>query len=741
MDSSPFTSSTTRPLALSMRRDLVVRRQRWQGREYWTVKDPLALKYYRFENEEFAILSMLNGQTSSDAIRERFEREFAPQRISATQLQHLLSLLHRSNLLLADAAGQGEALLARDRQRQQRQRLSAIVNFLALRFQGVDPDRLLAWLNRRAGWIYSLPTAVVALAMVLSALVLVAAEFDAFRGRLPTFHAFFAAQNWLWLGVTLCLTKVLHEFGHGLACKRFGGECHEMGVMLLVFTPCLYCNVSDAWMIPSKWRRAAIGAAGMYVELVLASLCTFLWWASEPGMFNHLCLNVMFVSSASTVLFNANPLMRFDGYYILADLLEIPNLRQKSAAVIQRKLGAWLLGLRERPDPFLPTQRRWLFAAYCLGSSIYGWLVSFSIFWFFYRVLEPYGLQVIGQMLGVAMIVSLVVVPLVRLTRFVLQPARPQDVNKMRALVCVSVIVVAAGGLLCVPLPYYVAASFEMQPRDAASVYVEVPGELRGVQLASGPVAAGQTIAELGDADALLAAQRLAAQRADLLARIESIRQRAHTDDSALLELAQTEEALTSLDKQLARLKEDVAKLTIRAPEAGVIVPPPSRSREERTRLRLANWSGRPLAAHNIGAYLEASTLVCRIAQPGKLEAIVAIDQEELDFVRPGQQVDLLLTSLPGERRAGHIDHLAEQNMEAASTRLSARGGGQLATRTDAAGVERPLSVIYQANVPLDDPSGQIIVGATGTARIHAGSQPLGQRLWRAACRTFRFQM
>jgi putative peptide zinc metalloprotease protein len=157
--------------------------------------------------------------------------------------------------------------------------------------------------------------------------------------------------------------------------------------------------------------------------------------------------------------------------------------------------------------------------------------------------------------------------------------------------------------------------------------------------------------------------------------------------------------------------------------------------------MRLASWSGRPLDGRNVGAYLEASTLVCRIAQPGKLEAILAIDQEELDFVRPGQCVDLLLASQPGEKRPGRIDHIAEQNMEAASTRLAARAGGQLATRADQGGIERPLSIVYQASVPLDDPSGRIIVGATGIARIHAGYQPLGQRLWRAGCRTFHFEM
>ena len=741
MTGSIYTSNTARPLAVAMRRDLVVKRQRWQGRDYWTVKDPLTLKYYRFEEEEYTVLTMLDGQTSSDVIRERFERDFAPQRITAAQLQHLLTMLHRNNLLVADAVGQGTELLARDRQRQRKQWLATAANFLALRFRGVDPDRLLTWLNARVGWIFSLPAAVCAVGLMMAAALLVAAEFDVFRSRLPTFQTFFGSQNWLWLAATLCLTKVLHEFGHGLACKRFGGECHEMGVMLLVMTPCLYCNVSDAWMIPSKWRRAAVGAAGMYVELILASICTFLWWFSQPGLINHLCLNVMFVSSVSTLVFNANPLMRFDGYYILSDLLEVPNLRQKSAAIIQRKLGKWLLGLRERHDPFLPVRHRWAFAAYSIGSAVYGWLVSLSIFWFLYRVLEPYGLKVVGQLLGMAMIASLLVMPLVRLSRFLLEPARPQDVNKMRALVGIGLVATAVGAVVCVPLPYYVAATFEVQPRDAASVYVEVPGELKVVRFRSGTIQAGEVIAELADPEILLSMQRLLAQRADLTTRIESIRQRAHTDEAALLELSHTQETLTALNKQIARLEEDVRKLSVRAPVGGIVVPAPSRPSPERTRLQLASWSGRPLDARNVGAYLEASTLMCKIAQPGKLEAILAVDQEELDFVRSGQPVDLFLASRPGTKLSGQIDHLAEQNMEAASARIAVAAGGQLATCTDGKGVERPLSVVYQANVPIDDSSGQIIVGATGLARIHTGYQPLWQRLWRAGCRTFRFEM
>ena len=724
-----------------MRPDLAVQRQTWQGREYWLIKDPLTLKYYRFEDEEFALLEMLDGRASIEEICERFESRFAPQRIRPAELQQLLANLHRSHLVIADAAGQGEQLLARQQEQRRKMLLSTLGNLLAIRFKGIDPDRLLAWLNFHCGWFFSIPAGICSAVLIASAITLLAAEFDVFRSRLPGFEAFFAAQNWLLLAITLAATKVLHEFGHGLACKRFGGECHEMGVMLLVGTPCLYCNVTDAWMIPSKWRRAMIGAAGMYVELNLAALATFVWWFSQPGLVNHLALNVMFVSSVSTLLFNGNPLLRYDGYYILSDLLEIPNLRQKSSAVVQRTLGKWLLGITPRRDPFLPVRRQWAFALYAVASSIYGWLVSLSIFWFLYHVLKPYGLQIVGQMLGVAMVVSLIVVPLVRLCYFLLQPARIDTMNKLRAAAGLGAAAAVAVGVLAVPLPYYVSCPVELSPRGATSVYVDVPGQIRTVHLRSGPVAAGQPIVELDDIEARLVQQRLAGQRDQLATRVESIRQRAHTDDQALLELSHAEEALNALEIQLARRHEEIARLTVRAPVAGVLLPAPSKPRPASERTHLASWSGRPLDGRNAGAHLEASTLLGKIAQPGQLEAILAVPQEEMDFIREGQHVELLLNQWPGEKLSGQIDHIAAEELKAASDRLSTRGGGILATQTTAEGFEKPLGVVYQASVPLDDPGGRIVVGGTGVAKVHAGWQTLATRLWRSACRTFRFEM
>ena len=281
-------------------------------------------------------------------------------------------------------------------------------------------------------WFFSPLALVLCCLLALSALTLVIVEFDVFRAKLPEFHQFFSIHNAFLLAVVLGVTKVMHEFGHGLSCKHFGGECHEMGVMILVLTPCLYCNVSDSWMLPSKWQRAAIGAAGIYVEVVLASICTFLWWFSEPGLFHNLCLNVMFISSVSTIIFNANPLLRYDGYYILADLMEIPNLRQKATTILSRKLGEWCLGMEPPEDPFLPQRNQVFFALYSVAAAAYRWLVTFSICWFLYKLFQSYDLKIIGQVVVLMSLWGLLVMPLYQVGKFFYVPGRLEQVKKPR---------------------------------------------------------------------------------------------------------------------------------------------------------------------------------------------------------------------------------------------------------------------------------------------------------------------
>lgn len=736
-------SGAGRPLKMRMRPDLVASQQSYLGRRYWIVKDPLALKYYRFEEEEFAILEMIDGQASLEDIRRRFEEQFQPQKIAIADLHQLIGMLYRSSLVVADTPGQGTQLHQRFSDNRQRNWMSQIGNILSFRFKGWDPDRLLGRLDRFTGWFFSLPALFCCLLMGIGALLLIAVQFDVFRARLPHFHEFFAAQNWFALAATLAATKVLHEFGHGLSCKRFGGECHEMGVMMLVMTPCLYCNVSDSWMLPDKWKRAAIGAAGMYVELVLAAIATFVWWFSNPGTVHYLALNVMFVCSVSTLLFNANPLLRFDGYYILSDLAEIPNLRQKASTILHRKLGNWLLGLPEPHDAFLPQQRQLLFALYSISAALYRWIVTFSILWMLNKMFEPYGLKVIGQLIALTAVYGMLIQPLWQLGKYFHVPGRIEQVKTMRLMLTLSGSAVVVALLFFVPLPHFVRCTLYLQPRNAASVYVESPGVLRQINVSGGQfVQAGEPLLQLENVDLELQIMQLAGRRQELQSQLTSLRRRALSgDDSAAEQMDSVAETLTGIEEQLQRRLDDHDRLTISAPAEGVIIPAQSRPEQEEDAATLPAWTGNALEPHNVGAVLDESVLVCRIGDPRQLEAILAIDQADVEFVRPGQTVDIIVEQLPTQKFRTRISHVAEADMDHSPAALSQKTGGELATRTDGRGQQRPVDVTYQASSPVNDETAIILSGGTGNAKIHAGYQTLAQLAWRGVCRTFRFEM
>ncbi|QDU95543.1 Putative peptide zinc metalloprotease protein YydH [Lignipirellula cremea] len=725
-----------------MRHDLEVREARYQGRRYWLIKDPLALNYFRFEEEEYALLQMLDGKTSADEISERFHQKFSPETISTPELHQFLGMLYRSSLIVSHAPDQGVQLQRRKAENARKERNNRLSNVLAIRFQGFDPDRLLARMSELFGWIFSTRAFCFFALIGLSALCLAAVEFETFARKLPTFQQFFAYENWIYLAATLAVTKVLHELGHGLACKRFGGECHEMGLMLLIFTPCLYCNVSDSWMLPSKWRRAAIGAAGMYVEFILASIALWLWWFSKEGMFNYLCLNVVFVCSVSTLLFNANPLLRYDGYYILADLLEIPNLRQKASTILSRTASSWMLGLDSPEDPFLPRKKLWAFAAYAIASGVYRWVVAISIMWVVYRVFEPYGLKAIGGLIALMSIYALVVAPLWGMLKFLLAPGRMRQVNKLRAAVSLAVIAAAIAGVLIIPLPHYVRCSFTIAPRDAAYVYIDAAGEIQDVYAKSGKqVAQGEVLLTLHDVDVQLAVEQIEGQLRELAARRDSLARSAFHDPRAADEIAAVEKEISSLEEQLTRHRRNQERLVIRAPQSGVIIPPPPRKNTSREEGLLPQWSGQPLDTNNVGATLTESTLVCRIGDPTRLEAVLAIDQSEMEFVGLDQKAEIFVSHLPHRVYGTHIARIANEKMKLAPRNLSVRGGGPLAVTTAPGGYETPASPTYEAAVPLEDPRGELFVGATGRARIHVGQRTIGEGLWRYLCQTFAFEM
>ncbi len=743
-------ASIERPVILRRRPDLVVSEQRYEGRTYFLIKDPVGLKYYRFQEEEYKILELLDGVRSLKEIKDVFEAEFIPQKITLEELQQFIGRLHESGMVISEAEGQGEKLLKRRKDRAKKQLISTLSNVLYIKLPGFDPEPALRWLHPRMKWIYTSWALTGVILLALSALTLVLINFDEFRGRpeMESFHSFFNMQNIVWLWIAMGMTKIIHEFGHGLTCTHFGGECHEMGMLFLVLSPALYCNVSDSWTMPNKWHRIAISVAGIYVEVVLASIATFIWWYSAPGLIHNIAFSTMFVCSVNTVLLNANPLMRFDGYYVMSDLLEIPNLRVKANQLLQRTAAQVCLGLEMPADPFMPKSRKGWFITYAIASWCYRWFVTFGILLFLYTFLKPYKLGAISAMMATGIVFMMFVMPLYKMVKFIFTPGRWEMVKKFRAAVSAMIAVGLFVAFLMIPVPKRVTTVFTVQPRDAQPVFVKAGGTLTTVHVRPGQqVQKGDIIAVLSNND----------YRLDMNAQHRLMTdQKWDAEEFRLLggeyrgHMVRAEELYEDARKQVANREKQIEDLVIRAPADGTIFPPEIVSEQpfQERYDALPRWHGNPLDERNLGTFLEPGTALCTIGDPEKKECVLIIDQSEIEFVDPLRRdpnlpVYLKLDAYMDKTFVGQIlpQDISQRELENSPRQVSNALGGDLQTVQDASGRMKPLNSSYQALVYLDDPHDLLVSGFTGTAKIECEPRTLAQVVWRYLTETFHFRL
>jgi putative peptide zinc metalloprotease protein len=248
-------------------------------------------------------------------------------------------------------------------------------------------------------------------------------------GRFSDFATMFQLQyftlyNLGYMFMTIWFIKGLHELGHGLTCKNYGGEVHEMGYFCLVFMPFLYCNVTDSWTFTQKRSRFLVTAAGIMTEMFLASLFAIIWYFTESPSFIHsLSFNLMVACSISTLLFNANPLLKFDGYYMPMDLIEVPNLRQRAGRfmnglVVRYLLGGYAEELREEH------RFRILFPIYSVAASIYRWFITISILTLVYRYLDQVNLQWLGMVMVVFSLMTMLIYPMIKTRQMISKKTR-----------------------------------------------------------------------------------------------------------------------------------------------------------------------------------------------------------------------------------------------------------------------------------------------------------------------------
>ncbi len=728
-----ISSSSRNAVAARQRPDLKAVVTRHKHESAVVVKDPIAMKYHRLRPDEYFVLEKLDGCNSLEQIREEYEKVYAPQKVTTADLNQLLFRFHQSGLTLSDAAMQGDRLTDRRRQDQRQRWMQHISGVLFIRFPGVDPEPLLKrvypLVRPLLGWLGLL----VAIVFCLAAAIVFATHCDRFATEFPRTSEWIRWDSLLILGAVIGCTKVFHEIGHAVMCKRFGGECHQIGPMLLVFTPALYCDTSDSWMLPSRWQRAAVGMAGVGTEVVVAAIATFIWVSTAPGLIHHVAMNVMLVCSASTLLFNANPLLRYDGYYVLSDLCDVPNLGERSRKLLAGHTNKLLFGLDELPDDRMTPWARFWMLSYAVLAVVYRWSLTLLILWVVSLLLRPYGLESLGRLMCLFAAGGMVYTLLRPPVRFLRNPARRKQIHMTRTMVSAA----ALAGLIALafcPLPSGVNASARIIPRQESSIYISTPGLLGTVKRLPGEtVSPGDEIAELVNHDVemqyVTAKGRYETQRQI----VESIRWTAIDTPDAANELPAQEALLADLREQLETRKSRRAGLVIRAPTGGRLIAAPRRRDEVPTAHRLVSWSGYPTDPQNQGCFLEPGNELMSIARDENWDAELILGQAEVERVIVGATVKLALEGMPQQTFLGKVTDIsraewtAEQNAERRDDPDALRG-------------EQPPSTSYMVRVELDPADALFVTGATATSRIEAPPISLAGRVSRFLNGLFRFR-
>ena len=683
-----------------------IARHRYRGQTWYVLDDPSTQRYHRFTADAHVAIGLMDGRRTVQEIWEIACERLGDGAPTQDEMIMLLGQLNAADVLDCDVPlDVGELLTRYDRAQLQKwqQRLASVFSW---RIPLVDPERFLVATLPAVRPFFSWGGAVLWLAVVVPAIVLAVINWtdlsNDFLGRTLN------PRSALVVFLIFPILKTLHELGHAYAVKAFGGEVHDMGVMILVVTPVPYVDASAASAFPSKWHRMLVGAGGMAVEVFIAALAVFLWVAAEPGMARAIAYNIIAIAGISTVLFNANPLLRFDGYHILIDAIEIPNLRQRATTHFKYLAERYLLGRRDaEPPAATPGERRWF--------------VGFTITSFAYRILVTIGILVflvssyfwLGVILGAIALVAWVLIPIARGVHYLFVGSRLRG-GRGRAIVGVAAAAAIVLAVLSIPMPYRTMTEGVVWLPEESYVRPETEGFVERIVAVQGaPVGVGDPLLVLRNDEVLAGLAILQGQVREAQARYS---QALPVDP---VKAAMLQEDLRYKQRDLARARERVDALTVRARTRGTFVIPAPESAT--------------------GRFAKRGELLGFVVDLDKVTVRAVVTQGTIDRVR--QQ-----TNGVDVRLAEHIDRAVPASLRrvtpAASDQLPSRalgseGGGSIAVDPrDAAGAKAVRSV-FQIELELPSFSGRVNAGGRAYVRFDHGRAPLASQWYDEVRRLF----
>lgn len=543
---------------VGVREDLEITRHVFRGRPAYVVRDPVTFQSHRLDPADYDALVRLHADAP---LSQHFDEHVNAKRFEADQAEEFYQFvfsLHRLGFLALPMADE-KGLYRRNQQREESRRRSWWMSLISLRVPLVNPDRFLNATLPWMRWLFSPAFVCIwVLFMMMAGGIAWARAADLYEpvsGLLST-------QSLPITWSVLILLKMWHELGHACACKHFGAHVPEIGANLIMLTPCAYVDASAAWGLPRKRERIIISLAGMYFESMLAGIAVLVWAFTPPGLANSVAYNVIFLASVVTVLFNVNPLMRYDGYYVLSDLLGIPNLSQRARQLLLNLAKRWLLGVATGPvaDDRVSAV---LLAIYGVAAGTFQTLLLFSI-----AALVATKFFLIGMTLGGAYIASSLGRKLLALWRYALRSDETTAVRPRAVMIAAAAVLVPVALLLFAPAQFAVVTPARVYAGEEVVVRPTVPGFLENL--------ASEPFVDRGDELARLSNPELVQSLTQVQLAVEAAETRIAALEFSDPGSARVEQAsLAALRAERDLRAREVEELTIRAPFSGRLAVAP----------------------------------------------------------------------------------------------------------------------------------------------------------------------
>ena len=699
--------STLRP---RLRSTVQVHRQHYRGQTWHVVQDPGSNQFFRLNVPGYHFVGMLDGKRTVAEVWRACNEELGDSAPTQGEVIRLLGQLYTSNLLHAELPPDAEGLFNRYRKRIKREIQGYLTNLLFIRIPLIDPDHFLNWWVGVFGKLFTWYGFVAWMVLLSAGFYAIAGRFDDLTRPVS---GILDPEKLPLLYISMIFVKVIHEFGHAFACKRFGritgtgGEVHIMGVMFLVFTPLPYVDASSAWAFRKKWHRVVVGMGGMLVELGIAAVAAIVWANTREGTVVHsICYNMMFIASVSTLLFNGNPLLRYDAYYILSDLIEIPNLSHRSKGYLYYLVRRYVWGVKRAQNPAHTGGEKVWFVFYGIASTAYRFFIVARILLFIADKLF-----MVGLILAVVAIVAWVLVPIGKFVRYL---ATSGELTRVRGRAVLTTLIffgalIGAIGLIPAPDRFRIEGVVEpveleiVHTRENGFVSKALPsGQLVGPDCPR-PLIEGYNLDLSAERDALLARRRAMAARKRLEQSKENI---------AAVQIYTRQVA--TLNKKIARVEEQLANLNLRPMQASGVWVAPNIERAE-------------------GAYLKRGQTVGMVASLDRVRIRAVAEQDvPVGEFADKAHVEIRVKGRPDDKLSGTIEKILPAGQEQLpSAALGYAVGGSIQTAQDdrrgTKSAERFFEIRVRPGNECRLRSGQRVI-----VRIDTPRKPLAKQWWRA---------